>query len=277
LDELQFRVQCERYTVAWLKGDDGAKAKAKERITEAVIHLADNIPAVQQVAEQRAFVLSPGFWDHVDLSRLNQLQNTFAPLMKFRRSAPQTVVELNLPDAIDSRQWIIYGPTGEGAFAESYREQVEAFVRRMASQLPALDKLKRGEALSDDDLDSIGRALNQADLFVTEETLRQAYARPSARLPEFLKHILGLAQLPSWEERINAAFDQFIAGHGFLRASQLNYLRAVKAAVQRRAKITRATLAAPPFSRVGNIDVLFAPKEVEDIVDFANALVNEAA
>jgi type I restriction enzyme R subunit len=142
--------------------------------------------------------------------------------------------------------------------------------------LPALDKLKRGEALTDDDLDSIA-APHQSDLFVTEETLRQAYAQPSARLPDFLKHILGLAHLPSWEERINAAFDQFIAENGYLRASQLNYLRAVKAAVQRHARITRAALEAPPFSRVGNVEALFPPQEIERIIDFANRLVDEAA
>ncbi len=36
------------------------------------------------------------------------------------------------------RSWIIYGPTGEGAFAESYRKQVEALVHRLADKLPLL-------------------------------------------------------------------------------------------------------------------------------------------
>src|SRR3989344_3124735 len=98
LDELQFRLQCERFTVAWLKRDEGGKQKAKTVITEALSSLADNIPAVQQVAELRAFALSTGFWEHVDSTRLKQLQDTFAPLMKYRRSTPSTVVTLNLPD-----------------------------------------------------------------------------------------------------------------------------------------------------------------------------------
>lgn len=277
LDELQFRVQCERFTVAWLKADEGAQAKAKVLITEALTSLADNIPAVQQVAEERAFGLSPGFWEHVDLVRLKNIQDTFAPLMKYRRSTPSTVVELNLPDTIASRHWIIYGPTGEGAFAESYREQIEALVRTLADQLPALAKLKRGESLTDEDLETISRALNQADLFITEDTLRKAYDQPAASLPEFLKHILGQAYLPTGEERIGAAFDQFIADHGYLRASQLNYLRAVKAAVQRHARITRAALSAPPFTRVGNVEALFKPEEIEELVTFANRIVDEVA
>jgi type I restriction enzyme, R subunit len=277
LDELQFRVYCERFMVAWLKSDDAEQAQARMLISEALKSLADNVPAVQDVVEQRAWALSVGFWAHLDLARLKEMQDTFAPLMKFRRSKPLTIVELNLPDAISARRWIIYGPTGEGAFAESYREQVEVVIRTLADQLPALSKLKRGEPLTQDDLEAISRTLNQADLFVTEETLRQAYNQPAAHLPEFLKHILGLSHLPSWEERINAAFDLFISEHGYLRASQLNFLRAVKAAVQRHARITRGSLTAPPFSRVGNVEALFQSQEIEELVAFSNQLVDEAA
>ena len=42
-------------------------------------------------------------------------------------------------------------------------------------------------------------------------------------LADFLRHILGLSSATVVEERINEAFDQFIADHGYLRASQFNY------------------------------------------------------
>lgn len=61
LDELQFRIWCERLTVAWLKGDAAELTKVRERIQEAVGSLAENIPQVQRVAEQRAWVQSAGF------------------------------------------------------------------------------------------------------------------------------------------------------------------------------------------------------------------------
>ena len=78
------------------------------------------------------------------------------------------------------RRWVIYGPAGEGAFAESYREQVEAHVRRLTDDIPGLSKLKRGETLTELDLEGIARALNQADLFITEDVLREVYQQPSA-------------------------------------------------------------------------------------------------
>jgi type I restriction enzyme, R subunit len=251
LDELQFRIWCERLTVAWLKADQAEQIKVTERIQEAVARLAENIPEVQGVHEQRAWIGSPGFWQHLDLPRLTALQGTFAPLMRYRTSTPSSTIEINLPDSITQRSWIIYGPTGEGAFAESYRERVEAWVRRLADELPALAKLKRGADLSEDELDAIATTLNQADLFVTEDTLRKAYEQTGASLPDFLKHILCEdAHLPNREERVNAAFDGFIAQHGYLRANQLNFLRAVKAAVLRHGRITRVTLSEPPLSRL---------------------------
>ena len=277
LVELQFRVLCERIGIAWLNGNEDEVASLAERARDAVANLAENIPEVQQAAEQRAWVLSPGFWQHVSLDRLDQMQNTFAPLMRFRKSKGGKIIELQLPDQIATRRWIIYGPTGEGAFAETYREQVEAAVRRLADSLPALVKLKRGEELDEVDLNAVAKVLNESDLFITEDTLRLAYQQPSAKLPEFLRHILGLRALPTWEERIQAEFDQFIAGHGFLRASQINYLRAVRAAVIRHSRLNREALTVPPFSRVGNVAQLFKPDEIEEIIAFANRLVEEAA
>lgn len=276
-EEIQFRVQVERATVAHLSGQIEEVARRAATICENLRALADTVPAVQAVAEKRAFALSDGFWRHLTMDRLNELQSMFAPLMRYRQRQEVNVVELNLPDKIASRRWIIYGPTGEGAFAENYREQVEAHVRRLAETSTAFAKLKRGETLNDDDLEEISRALNQADLFITETTLRAAYGHPVACLPDFLRHILNLDHLPTWEEEISAAFDRFIADHGYLSASQLNYLRGVRAAVLRRAKLSRDQLEQPPLARIGNVAMLFQTAEIDEIIDFANQLIELAA
>jgi type I restriction enzyme R subunit len=278
LDELQFRIWCERLTVAWLKGDAAELAKVRGRIQEAVGCLSENIPQVQRAAEQHAWVQSAGFWQHLDLARLATLQDVFAPLMRYRTSTPGHTVEVNLPDSITQRSWIIYGPTGEGAFAESYREQVEALVRRLADQLPELAKLKQGESLADEELERISDTLNQADLFVTEDTLRKAFEAPAASLADLLRHMLCEgSRLPNREERINAAFEAFIAAHGYLRANQLNFLRAVKAAVLRHGRITRTALSEPPLSRAGRVEALFPPQEIDQLINLANQLLDEAA
>ena len=69
--------------------------------------------------------------------------------MRFRQRPRRDLIELNLPDQIATRRWVIYGPSGEGAFAENYREQVEAYVRTLTEQHPTIQMLMRGESLSD--------------------------------------------------------------------------------------------------------------------------------
>lgn len=277
LDELQFRIWCERLAVAWLKGDEAEQAKVCERIEGAVANLAENIPEVKHVAEQRAWVQSTGFWQHLDLTRLVNLQTVFAPLMRYRTNTTNRAVEINLPDSITQRSWIIYGPTGEGAFAESYREQVEALVRRLADQLPELEKLRQGKTLGEDELDRIGDTLNQTDLFITEDTLRKAFEAPAGSLADFLRHILcDGTNLANREQRITAAFDTFIATHSYLRANQLNFLRAVKAAVLRHGRVTRAALSEPPLSRAGRVEALFPPQDIEELITLTNELLDEA-
>jgi type I restriction enzyme R subunit len=278
LDELQFRIWCERLTVAWLKGDAVEQIKVREHVQDALGSLANNIPEVQRVAEQRVWVQSASYWQHLDIGRLATLQAVFSPLMRYRTTTTGRTVEINLPDSITQRSWILYGPTGEGAFAESYREQVEALVRRLADQLPELARLKNGEILGDDELEQISATLNQADLFVTEDTLRKAFEAPTASLADFLHQMLCVgSHLPNREERINAAFDAFIALHCYLRANQLNFLRAVKAAVLRHGRITHAALSEPPLSRVGRVEALFPPQDINELIDLANELLDEAA
>lgn len=278
LDELQWRLWCERTTLALLRGDADQLDRLRARIQKALRRLPDTIPEVRAQREALAFTLSPGFWQHLDLPRLDDLQDRFAALMRFRVRESGQPIEINLPDRIIQRHWIIYGPTGEGAFVDSYREQVEAFVRRLADDHPALAKLKRGEPVSDDELDAIAATLNQADLFVTTGTLRQAFDAPQASLVELLRHILRQdARLPDREARVQQTFDAFIAAHPRLRANQLAFLRAVKAAVLRHGRITRAALSQPPLAHVGKVEALFAPQDIDELIALAEKLDERAA
>jgi hypothetical protein len=81
--------------------------------------------------------------------------------MRYREHLRRDVVRLSLPDAITSRHWIIYGPGGEGAFADSYREQVESRVRELAESHPTLQKLSRDAHIGEEDLEVLAKDLNR--------------------------------------------------------------------------------------------------------------------
>lgn len=272
LPTMSFELHTEQLAVAHLKGDVGEVAALGEHIREDLARLPRGVEAVRAQARTLDLALTEAFWQHLDLLRIDNLRQTFAPLMRYRVRGQRELITLHLPDKIAQRRWIVYGPGGETAFADSYREQVEAQVRRLADDLPALARLRQGQPLDERDLEALAEALNRPDLFVTDEILRQVYDQPEASLPDFLRHILGLSRLPSREEQITAAFDAFIAAHPRFNAAQLMFLRTVRSAVLRQARLTTEDLERPPFSRVGAARGLFSADELDEIVTFANRL-----
>lgn len=273
LQVMTFELHTEQLALAQMESRDNEIERRREQITNDLELLPEDLPQVSAVNTQLAFALSKGFWEHLEYSRIMELQKTFAPLMRYRHKQRRDIIRLSLPDKIIMRRWIIYGPSGEGNFAESYREQIEAQVRRLAAKLPALYKLKNGEKLNDEDLRDLEDALNSPDLFITEEHLQEVYERPDADLQTFLRHILGITALENREEQIAKFFDEFIHAHAHFSAMQINFLRTVKMAVQRGAKLQKEDLRHLPFSRIGNVEKLFTEEEQTELLTLAKKFV----
>jgi type I restriction enzyme, R subunit len=273
--ELQFENQTEQLALAHLKADTGEIEQLRECINEHLALLPTNIPELRRHSDALAAAQTDTFWASLTCPRIMQLQQTFAPLMRFRNRRPAaTFVRLSLPDQIQRRHWIVFGPTGEGAFAETYRAQVEVLIKDLAGENPALQRLQRGEDLSSDDIAAIAAALQGPDLFVTEERLREAYHQPKATLADFLRHILNVSKLPSREESISQAFDEWVRQHSQLTATQLMFVRTLRKAVIQQAEITSLeTLRRPPFSTIGDPEQLFEQSELSDLF----ALINDLA
>lgn len=272
--ELHFENQTEQLPLAHLKADSGEIQSLRARLTENLALLPTSIDEIRPHLEALATVQTDAFWSNLTVPRIMDLQETFAPLMRFRNRRPQgTFVRLSLPDHIQRRHWIVFGPTGEGAFAETYRAQVEALVNDLAGDNPALQRLKRGEELSADDIAAIAAALQGPDLFVTEERLREAYHQPKASLADFLRHILHVSTLPSREETISNAFDEWVRQHPKLSATQLMFVRTLRKAVLQKAEITTLdALRKPPFSTIGDPEQLFQQSELSDLFELIRVI-----
>lgn len=272
--ELQFENQTEQLALAHLKADAGELAQLRARITEHLALLPTSIPEIRPHLEVLAAAQSEAFWASLTCPRIMQLQETFAPLMRFRNRRPAgTFVRLSLPDQIQQRHWIVFGPTGEGAFADTYRAQVEALVKDLAGDNPALQRLQRGEDLTPDDIAAIAAALQGPDLFVTEDRLREAYHQPKASLTDFLRHILNVSKLPSREESISQAFDEWVRQHPQLTATQLMFVRTLRKAVMQKAEISSLdALRKAPFSTIGDPEHLFKKPDLDDLFQLITAI-----
>lgn len=274
LPTMLFEIRTEQLALAFLNQQTEEQAKLSEQIRQDLELLPLHLQAVQAHKSELQAALTPSFWQHLDYAAIMILQITFAPLMRYKQRQRQQIIQLNLPDEIANRRWIIYGPGGEGAFAGSYREKVEAQVKELAEKLPALHKLKTDQSLNETDLQSLEDALNRPDLFITPAVLREVYEQPNAGLPDLLRTILKPANLTNWDEQIKIAFDEFIASHPHFSSKQIIFVRTIRSAVLRRAKLSSQDLEQPPFNRVGAAQALFSPQELTEVLDFANKLIS---
>ena len=108
---------------------------------------------------------------------------------------------------------------------------------------------------------------------MTEERLREAYHQPKASLADFLRHILKVSTLPSREETISRAFDEWVRRHSQLTATQLMFVRTLRKAVMQKAEITSIeALRQPPFSTIGDPEHLFKKPELSELFDLIQAV-----
>lgn len=272
--ELQFENQTEQLALAHLKADEGEIKKLRERITDHLALLPTNIPEVRLHHEALAAAQSEAFWAALSCPRIMRLQETFAPLMRFRnRRPPGTFVRLSLPDQIQQRHWIAFGPSGEGAFAETYRAKIETLVKDLAGDSPALQRLSRGQDLSPEDIDAVAAVLGGPDLFVTVQRLREAYRQPKAGLADFLRHILNISRLPSREETISQAFDEWVRQNPQLTATQIMFVRTLRKAVMQKAEVSSVeALREPPFSTIGDPEQLFKKPQLTQLFQLVQSL-----
>ncbi len=269
---LTFAVKTERLANAYLAGETEQIENLRPHLIQDLQLLPTGLPDVAAVQNQHIWMQSDGFWAHLDYGRILTLQETFAPLMRYRQRRQQEIITLNLPDHIAAR-WIMYGPSGEGTLKETYREQVQTHVRQLADHHPTLLKLKARQPLNDADITDLAQTLDRADLFINAETLREAYEQPKADLIDFMGHILGLAHVASREEEIRAAFDQFLADHPTFTATQLSFLRMVRTVIIQQNRLTQDDLRRPPFTRLGLADELFNPPQLQEIIRFTQQLL----
>ncbi len=272
---LQFENITQQLIVANLKSDVDEVERLQARVIDNLSLLPRDLPEIRGVIETLDEVQNDSYWQQLTWQRARRIQQVFTPLMRFRakRSGGGQMIKLSIRDEIRDRHWIVFGPSGEGAFVDTYRQQVETYIRDLSHRSPALQKLREGEELTEDEIESITSLLQRPDLFITEDKLREVYALPDVDLKGFLAHILKVSELPSREKQISQAFDEWIATNQRLNATQLMFIRTLRQFVLTRTKITSIDdFKQPPFNRIGDPTKLFSTEQLNDLIALASSL-----
>ncbi len=248
-----------------------------ESIREDVSLLQTNLDQVQPHVKLIDTVLGSAYWSTLTLGPLDEAKETLAPLMKYRRDRPSIVIELGLDDIIDSRRWVILRKDSQRVYVEEYKKKIEEKILQMAAKHETIEKLKKGVGVGVEDLvkleETLEAELGTDELSLDDENMLKAFGVRVGSLVDFLKHVLGLEALPSYETVVRKAFDAFILEHNY-NADQSRFLRVVQSVFLQRRKLELSDLYEEPFTNFGAnaVEKLFGENEITELIELARRL-----
>ncbi|SPD75133.1 putative Helicase, type I site-specific restriction-modification system restriction subunit [uncultured Desulfobacterium sp.] len=187
------------------------------------------------------------------------------------------IAEGSLDDEIRAREIILVGPEGLAMDRKTYREEWEKKIVELKRTDPAVEKIFRGEELTDAEWEDLARRLNSPKYYFNDKTLRRAFEQPTGSLTDFIRVALGLDRFLTREERIERAFNTWVAEHSnSINPGQAQMLRLLKARVMTGEEITMRLFSQPPFSLWGGLtrmEQLFGKEQLLQMVDGLNALL----
>jgi type I restriction enzyme, R subunit len=275
-DELFFISKMEKCGLLHLQKRDASVTI--ESIKEDVSLLPTNLGQVKEHLTHINDILSNTFWNNVPLSQIDEKKEILAPIMRYKRERPSLIFELGLDDYIEARKWVIIRKDNQKIYVEEYRKKIEDRILKLAADNPVITKLKSGEVVPVEDLikleKTLGEDLRSDDISLDEENMRKAFGLRVGNFVDFLKHILNIEQLPTYEEIVRKSFDSFILEHNY-NADQSRFLRAVQNFFIQHHKLDTADLYEPPFTNFGvnAVEKLFGESDVKELIQLTNNLV----
>ncbi len=195
--------------------------------------------------------------------------------MKYRQERREPIMTLELADARALKETIEFGPQHERMSTSAYREKVEAGIRLLVAQNPVLQRIQRGEDVSEAELQELANFLRDHDPHVTEELLQKIYDNRVASFLSLVRHVLGLEEIEGWTTSVTRRFDEFVAEHPTLSTIQLKFIQTLRTFVLQTRRLEKRHLVEQPFTQIHpkGIRGVFREDEIEEILTFTEELI----
>jgi len=249
-----------------------------ESIRESIVSQAKSLPlSVNVVAKERAFiseVTSQAWWDAPSETKLDELVERLAPLMKFMQETRNPITLLDITDITEVKEWIEFGPEHERLSIAAYREQVEAYIRSLIDENPIIQKIHTGTPVTEEEISELAAILENQDNRITKADLMQAYDQKTANFEQLMRHILGLETLQSWSVKVNSGFDEFISEHSTLTSLQIRFLHTLRNFIIQTGRLEKKDLIQAPFTRLHPMGIrgVFDREQIEELMTLAEVL-----
>jgi type I restriction enzyme R subunit len=267
---LRFQKDILETSLAHLSNDSDKLEVLKENIQIQVSELPTSVNLVAKHQSVINNVLNSKFWKDIQDDDFDEVADKLAPLMKFRtvKKLGEGPMSLDIKDIIQTKEMVEFGPQNEAVSISQYREMVEEKIKALIDKHPILQKIKQGESIHEADIAELAEQLNEEDPHITEALLKKVYKNRKATFLQFIKHILGIELLESFDVQVNKEVQQFIQTHNYLSTQQIEFLNLLKDYIIERGMIEKRNLIEAPFTVIHpkGIRGLFTPNEIREIL-----------
>ena len=273
---IRFEVNVVDLTTAHLLKQQEKYETLKDAVCERILELPLSINVVRREKEYIEKVLQPVWWHRFVYPDLEELSERIGPLMRYIEDRdPGSEEKLDIRDELAEKELVEFGPEHERMTVQKYREKVEEIIKNMVNSDFVLQKLQRGEDITEQEVEQLANILSSHDPWVTEELLQKVYDNRHARFIQIIKYILGLEDLKTFTQEVTEAFDSFIQEHTTYSEKQIQFLLTLRTFILKKGIVDKKDLVSAPFTELSQDGILgvFKQSEIEEIIKFTNTIV----
>ena len=256
-DAYRFDLLISRLEVELVKGSPMAPKvqDLRTRVEEAVELLAESQNPVRAKAGAIGKVRSKDFWANVKVGHLEDLRRELRGIMKYQQLPSNARVAPPVFDVTDDGLVAqVYTPRFEGLELVQYKQRVASVLREHFAENPILHRIRAGESVCDEELETLAILMLQADAKADVKRLAGFDVETRRSLLTVFRGLVGLDPVV-----VEQTFLSFVHKRPGLTSQQLRFLQMLQKYIADNGGIELERLYEPPFTtlQAESIDGIF--------------------
>jgi len=232
-----------------------SSGKLNDLASDAIAQLLDlpmNLNQVKVKADWIKQCRELGWWQTASLDELEQARTELRDIMQYltKGTGPKPkppVIDISDGDEVREKQSTYLNSVD----MKAYIINVEQALQSLFDKNSILQKIRTGEAVTEQELDNLNALLHTQNPDVDLDVLK-AFYDTATPLEQVLRSIVGMES-----EAVNKQFADFIQAYPKLTARQVQFLGLLKRQIAASGAIELSSLYEMPLAALGDIDTLF--------------------
>jgi type I restriction enzyme R subunit len=226
--------------------EPGKPNPQREEILEWVDRLPPHLNPVRAKANELKTLRSDAFWQQPTFGQLDAMREALRGIVDLAEAPikppPTPTTVLDVREEVAEYRVEHRSTNVKSVDFIIYRKAVQAALEPLFATDPVLQKVRRGEPITPEELDQLNSLLHTRNPNVDLATLREFYPDTAVPLAHILRAIVGLDH-----EAVDAQFTAFAQSHA-LTSQQLRFLAMLKDHIRQFGAIAVAQLFDAPFN-----------------------------